>query len=139
MLPGATGDAWVESGAKLQKDGQLEVEEAKTDAKKDAIGDSVQGKAKRLVLGGNHGIADGSAFGYVTGNQQMQNEGNLEAEGAQWKYKQANSDKVATLPVPSAEGVKGKLESAVGMATGDQKKQMEGNVRAEKAAWRDGV
>lgn len=75
----------------------------------------------------------------MTGNQEMQNKGNLQAEGAQWKYKQANSDGIASVPVPSAEGVKGKLESAVGMATGDQKKQMEGNMRAEKAAWRDGV
>lgn len=83
--------------------------------------------------------ADSSAFGYVTGNQQMQNEGNVQAEGAQWKYKQANSDGIASVPVPSAEGVKGKLESVAGMVTGDQSKQMEGNARAEKAAWKDGV
>jgi uncharacterized protein YjbJ (UPF0337 family) len=75
----------------------------------------------------------------VTGNQEMQNEGNLENEGAQWKYKQATSDKAVDVPVPSAEGVKGKLESVAGMVTGDQGKQMEGNTRAEKAAWKDGV
>lgn len=43
------------------------------------------------------------------------------------------------MPIPSAEGVKGKVESVVGMVTGDQSKQIEGNTRAEKAAWRDGV
>ncbi|EJT45730.1 hypothetical protein A1Q2_00938 [Trichosporon asahii var. asahii CBS 8904] len=126
VLPGATGDAWIESGQKLQQEGQVEVEEAKLEAKKDATVDSAKGKAK-------------SAFGYVTGNQEMQNEGNMQAEGAQWKYKQANSDGIASVPVPSAEGVKGKLESVAGMVTGDQSKQMEGNARAEKAAWKDGV
>lgn len=44
-----------------------------------------------------------------------------------------------SVPVPSVEGVKGKVESVVGMVTGDQKKQLEGNTRAEKAAWKDGV
>lgn len=80
-----------------------------------------------------------SAFGYVTGNQELQNKGNVQAEGAQWKHKQATSDAPVAVPVPSAEGIKGKVESAVGMATGDQNKQMEGNARAEKAAWKDGV
>lgn len=75
----------------------------------------------------------------MTGNQEKQNAGNLEAEKAQWRFKQATSDSVATAPVPSAEGIKGKLESVVGMATGDQTLQREGNVKAEKAAWRDGV
>lgn len=69
----------------------------------------------------------------------MQNEGNVANEGAQWKYKQATSDSPLSVPIPSAEGVKGKLESVAGMVTGDQGKQMEGNVRAEKAAWKDGV
>lgn len=82
---------------------------------------------------------DPSAWGYVTGNQEMQNEGNVENEGAQWKYKQATSDNAVSVPVPSADGVKGKLESVAGMVTGDQDKQMKGNARAEKAAWKDGV
>jgi hypothetical protein len=69
----------------------------------------------------------------------MQNEGNLESESAQWKHKQATSDSVVAVPVPSVEGVKGKLESVVGMATGDQKRQMDGNMRAEKAAWKEGI
>lgn len=69
----------------------------------------------------------------------MQNKGNVENEAAQWKYKQANSDSAVSVPVPSAEGVKGKVESVVGMVTGDQSKQMEGNAKAEKAAWKDGV
>lgn len=46
MLPGATGDAWIASGQQLQKDGQVEVEEAKIEAKKDATIDSAAGKAK---------------------------------------------------------------------------------------------
>lgn len=80
--------------------------------------------------------ADPSAWGYVTGDQETQNKGNIQAEEAQWKYKQATD---GGIPVPSAEGVKGKLESVAGMVTGDQNKQMEGNARAEKAAWKDGV
>lgn len=82
----------------------------------------------------------GSGLGYITGDQAKQNEGNLEAEKAQWKYKQATSDSITdAIPVPSAEGIKGKLESVQGMVTGDQTKQQEGNLRAEKAAWKDGV
>lgn len=46
VLPGATGDAWIESGQKLQQEGQVEVEEAKLEAKKDATVDSAKGKAK---------------------------------------------------------------------------------------------
>jgi hypothetical protein len=69
----------------------------------------------------------------------MQSRGNTEAESAQWKYKQGTSDSTLAVPVPSVEGVKGKVESVVGMVTGDQGKQMEGNQRAEKAAWKDGV
>lgn len=81
-----------------------------------------------------------SAVGYVTGDQEKQSEGNVEAEKAQFKYKHATSDSLAdSIPVPSAEGVKGKLQSVQGMVTGDQKLQMEGNARAEKAAWKDGV
>lgn len=75
----------------------------------------------------------------MTGDQELQNKGNVENEGAQWKFKQATSDSAFSAPVPSAEAVKGKVESVVGMATGDQQKQMEGNMRAEKAAWKDGV
>lgn len=43
------------------------------------------------------------------------------------------------MPVPSVEGVKGKVESVVGMVTGDQERQREGNFKAEKAAWTEGV
>jgi uncharacterized protein YjbJ (UPF0337 family) len=81
-----------------------------------------------------------SFTGYLTGDQQKQTEGNVENEKAQWQYKQATSDGVLSgIPVPSLEGVKGKVESVVGMVTGDQSKQMEGNTRAEAAAWKDGV
>ena len=80
-----------------------------------------------------------SAKGYVTGDQDQQTEGNVEAEKAQWKYKQATSEGPLAVPVPSAEGVRGKVESVVGMVSGDTEKQKEGNVRAEKAAWKDGV
>lgn len=80
-----------------------------------------------------------SAAGYLTGDQDLQNRGNTEAEAAQWKFKQGMSNDVLAVPVPSAEGVKGKVESVVGMVTGDQGKQLEGNKRAEKAAWTDGV
>ncbi|CAK9786455.1 hypothetical protein CC85DRAFT_287067 [Cutaneotrichosporon oleaginosum] len=126
VLPAATGDQWVADGTALQKEGQAEVQAAKDKAAADATVDATKAKAK-------------SAWGYVTGNQELQTEGNVENEGAQWKYKQATSDKVVDVPVPSVEGVKGKLESVAGMVTGDQGKQMEGNARAEKAAWKDGV
>lgn len=75
----------------------------------------------------------------MTGDQEKQTEGNTQAEKAQWDYKQATSDSIAAIPIPSVEGAKGKLESVVGMAAEDPEKQKEGNVRAEKAAWRDGV
>ena len=79
-------------------------------------------------------------MGYVTGNQEKQNEGTLENEKAQWKYKHATNESVlGGIPVPSQEGIKGKLQSVEGMITGDQTKQNEGNLRAEKAAWTDGV
>jgi uncharacterized protein YjbJ (UPF0337 family) len=78
--------------------------------------------------------------GYLTGDQQKQTEGNMENEKAQWEYKQATNDGLLSgIPVPSVEGVKGKVQSVVGMATGDQAKQMEGNQRAEVSAWKDGV
>jgi uncharacterized protein YjbJ (UPF0337 family) len=79
------------------------------------------------------------ATGYLTGNQQKQTEGNLENEKAQWEYKQATSEGIAAVPIPSVEGVKGKVESVVGMVTGDQERQRVGNVKAEKAAWTEGV
>jgi uncharacterized protein YjbJ (UPF0337 family) len=79
-----------------------------------------------------------SATGYLTGNQSKQTEGNLEAEKASMDYKQASSDSPLALPVPSAEGVKGKLESVAGMVTGDAELQKKGNVKAEGAAWKDG-
>ena len=78
--------------------------------------------------------------GYLTGDQKKQTEGNVENEQAQWAYKQATTDGVlAGIPLPSVDGVKGKVESVVGMVTGDQSKQMEGNKKAEVAAWKDGV
>lgn len=75
----------------------------------------------------------------MTGDQEKQTEGNTQAEKAQWDYKQATSDSIAAIPVSSLEGVKGKLESVAGAATEDSERQKEGNVRAEKAAWKDGV
>ncbi|BEI89126.1 uncharacterized protein CcaverHIS019_0204880 [Cutaneotrichosporon cavernicola] len=126
VLPASTGDQWAQDGTALQNQGQAEVQAAKDKAASDATVDAAKAKAK-------------STWGYVTGNQEMQSEGNVENEGAQWKYKQATSDKAVDIPVPSGEGVKGKIESVVGMVTGDQGKQMEGNMRAEKAAWKDGV
>jgi uncharacterized protein YjbJ (UPF0337 family) len=41
--------------------------------------------------------------------------------------------------LPSVDGVNGKIESVVGMVTGDQERQKEGNLRAEKAAWKEGL
>jgi uncharacterized protein YjbJ (UPF0337 family) len=79
-----------------------------------------------------------SATGYLTGDQSKQTEGNLEAEKASMDYKQASSDAPLALPVPSAEGVKGKMESVAGMVTGDAELQKKGNVKAEGAAWKDG-
>ena len=80
-----------------------------------------------------------SAAGYLTGNQQKQTEGNLEAEKASFEYKQATSDKPLDIPIPSAKGVEGKVESVVGMVTGDEELQKKGNLKSEKAAWTDGV
>lgn len=62
----------------------------------------------------------------------------MEAEKASWEYKQASSDKPLDIPIPSAKGVEGKVESVVGMVTGDAEKQKQGNVKAENAAWTDG-
>jgi hypothetical protein len=80
-----------------------------------------------------------SAVGYLSGDQSRQTQGNVEAEKAQWEYKQAASSNPMAVPVPSAEGLQGKAQSVLGMVTGDAELQKEGNVRAEKAAWRDGV
>ncbi|KAL7421509.1 hypothetical protein Q5752_003278 [Cryptotrichosporon argae] len=125
LLPGETGEAWAASGQQLKQAGETEVANAQQREAVDATIDSGAAKIK-------------SAWGYVTGDQQKQTDGNLEAEKAQWAYKRA-TDGITAVPVPSAEGVKGKLESVVGMVTGDQEKQKEGNMRAEKAAWKDGV
>ncbi len=70
----------------------------------------------------------------MTGDQARQTEGNLEAEKAQWEYKRATSDSIVAVPLPSVEGVKGKLKSVAGMVKGDMEEQREGNVKAEKAA-----
>lgn len=78
-------------------------------------------------------------MGYITGDQQQQTEGNIAAEKASWEFKQAHSTNPVAPPVPSLEGVMGKIESAVGYLTGDQATQKEGNLKSEKAAWRDGV
>lgn len=89
---------------------------------------------------GDLGFADTPrAAGYLTGDQSRQTRGNVDNEKAQWAYKQATSDSPFAIPVPSAEGVRGKVESVLGAVTGDVGKQKEGNVKAEKAAWRDGV
>ncbi|WVR07243.1 hypothetical protein IAU60_004284 [Kwoniella sp. DSM 27419] len=127
VVPSALGgDALLAQGDQLAQSGQKEVDEAKAKQALDATIDSGVGKAK-------------SAFGYLTGDQDKQTQGNKEAESAQWSYKQATSDSIAAVPVPSAEGAKGKLESVQGMITGDQEMQRRGNERAEKAAWKDGV
>ncbi|WWD17511.1 hypothetical protein CI109_101952 [Kwoniella shandongensis] len=127
ILPESLGSAaWLESGSKLQQAGQKEVDEAKAKKAVEATVDSGVGKVK-------------SAVGYLTSDQQTQNEGNQESQKAQAEYKQATSDKIFDVPIPSGEGLKGRLESVEGMITGDQKKQMEGNMKAEKAAWKDGV
>lgn len=80
-----------------------------------------------------------SGIGYITGNQEKQTQGNIDTQKAQFSYKQATSDGIGAIPVPSAEGLKGQFQSVEGILTGDQGKQLEGNTRAEKAAWRDGV
>ncbi|KAK8864190.1 hypothetical protein IAR55_001436 [Kwoniella newhampshirensis] len=127
VLPEALGSAsWLESGAELQKQGQKEVEEAKAQKALGATMDSGVAKAK-------------TAFGYLTSDQETQDQGNQESQKAQADYKQATSDKPFDIPVPSVEGMKGRLETVEGMIKGDQEKQMEGNLRVEKAAWKDGV
>ncbi|OXH42315.1 hypothetical protein J008_00079 [Cryptococcus neoformans] len=127
ILPESMGaSSWAQTGHKLQREGRNEVDAAKAQKAGAATVDSGVGKVK-------------SVFGYLTGDQEKQTEGNTQAEKAQWDYKQATSDSIAAIPVPSVEGVKGKLESVAGAATEDPERQKEGNVRAEKAAWKDGV
>lgn len=70
----------------------------------------------------------------VTGSQEHQNAGNLKAEQGEWKSSLADG----TVPVPSIDRVKAKVESATGMVTGDQEKQTEANLKAEKAEWTQG-
>ncbi|OCF76333.1 hypothetical protein I204_03633 [Kwoniella mangroviensis CBS 8886] len=127
IIPSALGgDSILESGKNLEQSGKLQVDEAKNKKALEATIDSGVGKAK-------------SALGYITSDQTRQSEGNKESEKAQWDYTQATSDSVAAIPIPSKEGLQGKLESVQGMVMGDQEKQKEGNVKAEKAAWKDGV
>ncbi|OCF36935.1 hypothetical protein I316_01533 [Kwoniella heveanensis BCC8398] len=127
VVPSALGgDALLQGGQNLTKSGQLEVDDAKRKKALESTIDSGVGKAK-------------SALGYVTGDQSQQTRGNQEAERAQWDYKQATSSSAFSVPVPSEEGLKGKLQSVQGMVTGNQELQKEGNARAEKAAWKDGV
>ena len=63
----------------------------------------------------------------------------MESEKASFDYKQATSNKPLDVPVPSAKGVEGKLESVAGMVVGDEELQKKGNLKSEKAAWTDGV
>ena len=74
----------------------------------------------------------------MTGDQSRQTQGNLDSESASWKYKQATSDAPIAIPTPSVEGIKGKVQSGLGMVTGDEELQKKGNLKAEKAAWVDG-
>ncbi|BEJ11989.1 hypothetical protein CspHIS471_0204490 [Cutaneotrichosporon sp. HIS471] len=69
VVPGSTGDHWAQDGTALQNQGHAEVQAAKDKAASDATVDAVKAKAK-------------SAWGYVTGNQEMQSEGNVENEGS---------------------------------------------------------
>ncbi|WWC70437.1 uncharacterized protein I206_104388 [Kwoniella pini CBS 10737] len=120
------GNSILKSGEELSKSGELEIKEAKNKKALESTIDSGVGKAK-------------SALGYLTSNQETQNQGNKETEKAQWEFKQATSNSLISIPIPSKEGLEGKIESLQGMITGDQQKQMKGNKKAEKAAWTDGV
>ena len=128
------------------------MKQAKQRQATEAAVNSFTGKAQSCVMSSTHvslhilcifQITDDSrvcrAVGYLTGNQSRQTQGNLETEKAQWSYKQATSDGPIAIPLPSKEGLKGKLESVEGMVKGDMEEQTEGNIRAEKAAWKDGV
>ncbi|ORY21905.1 hypothetical protein BCR39DRAFT_552669 [Naematelia encephala] len=127
VLPtAANAEAWTASGQQLTEDGQQEITNAK---QKQAVEATVDGATAKIKSG----------LGYITGDQEKQTEGNLENEQAQWSFKQATSSDAIPIPVPSSEGIKGKLESVQGIVTGDQELQKEGNIRAEKAAWTDGV
>ncbi|RXK40846.1 hypothetical protein M231_01905 [Tremella mesenterica] len=126
VLPQTYSEQWKESGDRLIQEGETEVQKAKVDMKVESTIDSVGGKIKSMT-------------GYLTNDQNKQIQGNVEAEKAQWKYKQASSDSPLSIPIPSEEGLKGKLESVQGIILGDQEKQKEGNIRAEKSAWKDGV
>lgn len=46
VLPAPTGDQWVADGAALQKEGQAEIDAAKTAAAADATIDATKAKAK---------------------------------------------------------------------------------------------
>jgi len=118
--------SWTESGKDLESLGKKETAYAKQRQMAEATIDSGVAKVK-------------TALGYATGNQDMQTQGNVEAEKAQWEFKQATSKNPFAVPVPSVEGVMGKLQSAVGALTGDAEVQKDGNLTAEKAAWKDGV
>jgi hypothetical protein len=50
----------------------------------------------------------------------------VQTEGANWKQSVMGE---GNLPQMSSETIKGKVESAVGMVTGDSQKQNEGNIR----------
>jgi len=115
-----------EAGAAMQDEGEKETTYAQRRQMAEATIDSGVAKLK-------------SAVGYVTGNQEQQTQANLDAEKAQWEFKQASSDAPVAVPVPSLEGLAGKAQSVVGAVIGDQEMQKEGNWRAEKAAWKDGV
>ena len=81
-----------------------------------------------------------SGAGYITGNQDLQTRGNIESGKANWEFKQGTSkDSAATVPVPSVEGAKGMMDSVKGMVQGDQDMQTQGNMRADKAIWKDGL
>ena len=53
-------------------------------------------------------ISSAGATGYLTGDQAKQTKGNVQAEDAQWSWKQATSDNALSIPHPSQEGIEGK-------------------------------
>ncbi|SCV72977.1 BQ2448_6902 [Microbotryum intermedium] len=136
---------WKEQGQEMLDQGTQDLEEAQQKAKHEAAIQSVGGKLQSSVLAcsvqprssiirpwySSFTLDRFSAYGFITGDQEMASQGNKKAEAAEWKAALADGQ----LPKVSLERAKGKVESAFGMVTGDIEKQQQGNMRAEKAAW----
>jgi hypothetical protein len=109
----SSNSSWKDQGHHMTKKGQDEIAQARLTAKADAGVDRLYGKAQSCVCAPHRSENDlltitvtRSAYGLVTGDQEKTTEGNLRAEGAEWKAAAADGE----LPSVSVERVKGKIE-----------------------------